>query len=390
MSDVIIITICVLLLLAYVFDLSAARTKIPAVILLLLLGWFVRQVTDGLGIKIPDLTVALPILGTVGLILIVLEGSLELELPKSKSNVILKSFLMALIPMMVLTIGVGFAFHHFTQSTLKEGMINAIPFGVISSAVVIPSAKYLSASNKEFVLYESSLSDILGILLFNFLVLNDPINAVSFGKFGLQLLIMVAVSFLATLGLAYLLRKIEHHIKFAPIIVLLILIYAVSEVYHLPALIFIIVLGIFLGNLDELGHIKWIHRLHPEILNREVHRFREITTEATFLIRSLFFLLFGYLIVNSEILNTRTLTWALTIVAGIFMVRGLYLFISRIPLFPLIFLAPRGLITILLFLAIPITSKVTVVNKSLIIQVIVLTTLVMMFGLMWAKKPAPK
>lgn len=390
MSDAIIITISVLLLLAYVFDLSAARTKIPAVILLLLLGWFVRQVTDGLGINVPDLTVALPILGTIGLILIVLEGSLELELPKSKSNVIIKSFLLALIPMVIFTVALGLAFQYFTPSTLKEGLINAIPFGVISSAVVIPSAKYLTTSNKEFVVYESSLSDILGILLFNFLVLNDPINAFSFGKFGLQLLIMAAVSFLATLGLAYLLRKIEHHIKFAPIIVLLILIYAVSEVYHLPALIFIIVLGIFLGNLDELAHIKWIHRLRPEILNREVYRFREITVEATFLIRSLFFLLFGYLIVNSEILNTRTLTWALAIVAAIFLIRGLYLWISRIPLFPLLFLAPRGLITILLFLAIPVTSKVTVVNKSLIIQVIVLSTLVMMFGLMWAKKPVQK
>jgi hypothetical protein len=37
-----------------------------------------------LDIEIPDLTSTLPILGTIGLILIVLEGSLELELNKSK------------------------------------------------------------------------------------------------------------------------------------------------------------------------------------------------------------------------------------------------------------------------------------------------------------------
>jgi hypothetical protein len=35
-------------------------------------------------INLPDLTATLPVLGTIGLILIVLEGSLELELNRSK------------------------------------------------------------------------------------------------------------------------------------------------------------------------------------------------------------------------------------------------------------------------------------------------------------------
>ncbi|MFZ9956948.1 MAG: sodium:proton antiporter, partial [Flavobacteriales bacterium] len=80
MTTTIIITICVLLLLAYVFDISSALTKIPSVILLLLLGWLVKQTVDLLNINIPNLNPLLPILGTIGLILIVLEGSLELEL----------------------------------------------------------------------------------------------------------------------------------------------------------------------------------------------------------------------------------------------------------------------------------------------------------------------
>jgi Kef-type K+ transport system membrane component KefB len=62
----IIISLC-LLLIAYLFDLTAARTKIPSVILLLLLGWMVR---DNLlfDINLPDLTATLPVLGTIGLI----------------------------------------------------------------------------------------------------------------------------------------------------------------------------------------------------------------------------------------------------------------------------------------------------------------------------------
>jgi Kef-type K+ transport system membrane component KefB len=60
-----------LLLVAYLFDLTASRTQIPSVILLLVLGWFVRETTLLLDIEIPDLTSTLPILGTIGLILII-------------------------------------------------------------------------------------------------------------------------------------------------------------------------------------------------------------------------------------------------------------------------------------------------------------------------------
>ena len=54
---------------------------------------------------------------------------------------------------------------------------------------------------------------------------------------------------------------------------------------------------------------------------------------------------------------------------------------------PLLFVAPRGLITILLFIGIPEALNLPLVNKALIIQVIVLTAFIMMFGLMFNKKP---
>lgn len=84
MTTAIIITVCTMLLLAYVFDISSPFTKIPSVILLLILEWVARQATFLFQISVPDLNPLLPILGTVGLILIVLDGSLELELDKSR------------------------------------------------------------------------------------------------------------------------------------------------------------------------------------------------------------------------------------------------------------------------------------------------------------------
>lgn len=382
MTNAIIITLCILLLIAYVFDLTASKTRIPSVILLLLLGFVVRELADILQVSLPDLTPVLPVLGTIGLILIVLEGSLELEFNASKTPLIKRSVTVALLPMLALAFGLAWVLQQVGGYSFKDSLTNAIPLCVISSAIAIPSVKSLGQHSKEFVIYESSLSDILGVLLFNFVALNEFITLYTVGGFVMQLLVITAVSFVATIGLSLLLSRIDHHIKFAPIILLVILIYAVSKIYHLPGLIFILLFGLFLGNLDELQHVKWIHRLNPVALNKEVHKFREITTEAAFLIRALFFLLFGYLIETAELLNTETLVWAAGIVAAIFLLRAIQLRLSGLPLKPLLFIAPRGLITILLFLSITPASSIPLVNRSLIIQVIILSALVMMFGLM--------
>jgi hypothetical protein len=393
MTNTFIIIICGLLLLAYVFDLTASKTKIPSVILLLFLGWGMKQLSEVFHVSIPDLQGLLPILGTIGLIVIVLEGSLELELNKSKFPLIRKSIIVALIPMMILGFMLAGAFYYYlghdgdptTIPDFRKSLIGAIPLCVISSAIAIPSAVNLGKRNKEFVTYESSLSDILGVLFFDFVFRNVTIDFHSFWIFLVQLLVIAAVSFIATIGLSFLLGRIQHHIKFIPIIILTILIYALSKVFHLPALIFIMLFGLFLGNLDELSRFKIIERFKPQKLDKEVHKFREILIEGTFLIRALFFLLFGFLIDNSELLNKETFFWALGIVGAIFVLRFIQLKFARLPAMPLMFVAPRGLITILLFLYISEADRIDLVNKPLVIQVILLSVFIMMLGLMFNK-----
>lgn len=382
MTSAIIITICALLLIAYIFDLTSSKTRIPSVILLLLLGWGVRQLAVVLHINIPDLTQLLPIFGTVGLILIVLEGSLELELNRSKASVIKKSFIAALLPILAMSFLLAFAFQYFLSDlSLRDALTNAVPFCVISSSIAIPSAKYLSTANREFITYESSLSDIFGVIFFNFVALTALNKSHTVAESGLQLLIMIAVSFAATILLAFLLSKIDHHIKFMPIVLLVLLIYAIAKLYHLPALIFILIFGLFLGNLDELKRFKWINKLKPDELNIEVHKFKELITEGTFLIRTVFFLLFGYLIETSEVLNADTFIWAAAIVAAALMLRAIQFKISKIPMYPMLFIAPRGLINILLFLSIVPAQNIPLVNKSLMLQVVLLSVMLMMMGL---------
>ena len=387
MTATILITLCGLLLIAYVFDLTSSRTRIPSVLLLLLLGWLVKETSTFFEIEIPSLSRFLPLLGTIGLVLIVLDGSLELEFNGSKKTIIKKSFLLAFIPMVLLAFLLAFLFMQLDENlSLSNSLLNAIPFCAISSSVAISSVKGLSAGDSELIVYESSLSDILGVLFFNFIALNSVVNMHSVGIFGLQLIIITVISFFATLGLSYLLSNIQHPIKFVPIVLLLMLIYAISEVFELPALIFILLFGLFLGNLDELKRFRLVQILRPRELNIEVEKFKDLLREITFLIRALFFLVFGFVLKKEEILNPETILLAIGIVIAIYLFRLVVIRLLQLPFRPLFFIAPRGLITILLFLAIAPARMLPFVNRSLIIQVIILTSLIMMGGFMKPKK----
>ena len=141
--------------------------------------------------------------------------------------------------------------------------------------------------------------------------------------------------------------------------------------------------GLLMENFEALRGFKIIEKLRPQYLESEVHKFKELIIEAAFLVRSLFFLLFGYLMKLEEIINTETIIYAIGIVSLIYIFRAIQLKFFKIKLKPLLFIAPRGLITILLFLNIPQVQKLSIVNNSLIIQVIVLTALVMMLGLIF-------
>lgn len=387
MSVIVIITLCVLLLIAYIFDITSKYTRIPSVIMLMALGFSTKSLLQLFNIEINNLNGYLPALGSVGLILIVLEGSLELEVSKDKNGMILKSFLVSLMPMLVLLIGISFLIYTLSDSNYYDAMLNAIPLCVISSAIAIPSVKNLGKFNKEFVIYESSFSDILGVLLFNFYAMNEIFTFSAIGSFMGQILIMLLFALIATLLLSLLLNNIKHHVKFLPIIILIILIYELSKIFHLPGLIFVLIFGLFLGNLNQLEKFKFSKKFKITKLQGEVHKFTEITVEAAFIIRASFFVLFGYLLEASEILNLESLPLAFIIFSSIVLVRILFLLIYKLPLLPLMFIAPRGLITILLFLSIPISRQIVLVNNSVIIQVVILTAVWMMIGLMFNKSP---
>jgi len=106
-----------------------------------------------------------------------------------------------------------------------------------------------------------------------------------------------------------------------------------------------------------------------------------IMAELTFVIRSFFFIMFGYYTQLDGLFDLKNLITALSVIGVIYLLR--IIFLSRflkVPLIPYLFFSPRGLITILLFLSIPANSRLQIINEEVLTLVILITILLMTFG----------
>ena len=78
-TSLILILLPLLIIFSYLFDLIAKKTKFPSVILLMITGIIARKIANSYGFtNTYFLDSLIPVLGTIGLILIVMEGALEL------------------------------------------------------------------------------------------------------------------------------------------------------------------------------------------------------------------------------------------------------------------------------------------------------------------------
>ena len=96
MTNYIILALCILVILSYIFDITSKYTKIPGVIFLIALGISIQLLGKSTKLDIPNLEPILPVIGTLGLILIIMEASLDLKLEKRKKGLIIKSVSSAL------------------------------------------------------------------------------------------------------------------------------------------------------------------------------------------------------------------------------------------------------------------------------------------------------
>ncbi|TYZ14535.1 hypothetical protein FY528_02070 [Hymenobacter lutimineralis] len=383
----ILIGLSLAIILSYLFDLAARATRIPSVLMLLATGIALRQTADyfDVAVRVPQLM--LELFGIIGLIMIVLEGALDLELRREKAPLIRRSFVAALLILVVQAGAIAWLLHLYVGASFQSCLINAVPLAVISSAIAIPSVANLGGEKQEFIVYESTFSDILGIMLFNFAVQDNFAQGVSVVTFARDVVAVLVVAVLSTAALAFLLDRIRLHVKFFLIIAFLVLVYSLSKKLHLSSLIVVLVFGLVVNNAKLFLQGPLARWFRPERLSEELHQLKSITAESAFLIRTFFFLLFGFSITIGNVLNGGLLLQGVLIVAVLTLIRFFYLrYVARTDLVPELFIAPKGLISVLLFYSIPREHLIGEISENILFVVILLTGIMMMVGLMLAPK----
>jgi Kef-type K+ transport system membrane component KefB len=385
-AEQILIIVCSLVVLSYLFSIISRYIRIPSVLLLLFSGIVFRQVCDAYQIKINFPELIIESLGVVGLIMIVLEAGLDLKLGREKIPVIRSSFLAALVILIVSVTLVTAVLYYWLNEPVQKCLVYAIPLSIMSSSIVIPSIHHLTKSKKEFLIYEASFSDILGILLFNYFSARAVITAVSVEMFFVSLLGSIIVSLVLSFVLFLILAKTKLNIKFFLIFSLLILIYSTGKLLHLSSLIIILIFGLMINNWDKVK-IKFAKRLLPsEEINSLMTTLHSITAETSFIVRTFFFFLFGFSISLAFLEQREVLIVGSLIVIGLFLVRYLYLrFFLHTNVFPETFFIPRGLITIVLFYKIPAAFKLTNFNDGILFFIILSTSIIMTLGMIFYK-----
>ena len=388
---VLIISASTIIILSFLFGEVSRKTNIPSVLLLIMLGIVLNLGLEKWGKGDVDFQSYLKVLGVVGLIMIVLEAALELKLKREKLIPITKAFVIALIGLLVSAWVAALILYQFVPGMdMSTAWLYATPLSILSSAIIIPSVVGLRSDKKEFHIYESTFSDIMGIMVFYFLEgqINPQGESNGLVDFGGNVFLTIALSFVASYLIVLIFQNIKSHVKLFLLIAVLLLLYSIGKQYHLSSLIIILIFGLLIANMELFfpGRLKkWLRLEEVQHLYEGLH---VLTMETAFVVRTFFFVIFGLTITLGTLTNMNDAMISGLIILTIYAIRYILLriFIGK-DIFPQLFIAPRGLITILLFYAIPDEVKEVVsFDESILLFTIIGTSLIMTFAMIYDKQ----
>lgn len=388
-----IIEVSIIIIVSFLFNSLSKKTNVPAVLMLIVFGVGLQYLLSYFTSEKMNFLPLLEVLGIVGLIMIVLEAALELELKREKLMPILKSMLIALIGLVGSAWAAALILYNFIpEMTMQSAWLYATPLSILSSAIIIPSVLGLKESKKEFHIYESTFSDILGIMMFYFLTgkLNPAEDSGVVGFTG-NIILTIVISLIASYAIILIFQKIKSQVKLFLLIAVLLLLYALGKKMHLSSLIIILIFGLVIANMKLFFQGKLKKFLHYEKAHHIYHELHIITAETAFVVRTFFFVVFGLTIVVSSLFNINVAIISSLIIASIYAIRFVILriFIGK-DILPQLFIAPRGLITVLLFYAIPEEAQIATFEPGILLFVIIGTSLIMTAAMIYDKKRSTK
>ena len=316
-----IIIFASVIIVSYFFSSFSKKSGIPSVLMLIALG-----ITVNIYIPFQDrFNFILEVLGTIGLILIVLDGALGLKLLKSKIGFILKSLFVSLITLGGTSYVSALFLNYFFELPIIHSLLLTVPLSILSSAILLPSIDSVEENKREFLIYESTFSDIIGIIVF-YTTLNfiNPTteSSVVYGFIVSDLIGTTVFSIVISYFLIYIFQKLKGQAKLFLLISVLMILYAFGEMLNLSSLIIILMFGLIINNYKLFFRGVFFKLIDDdEKISEVIDDFKIVTLESAFVVRTFFFILFGWSIKISDLFDLKSFLIGLSIVFVIYLVR---------------------------------------------------------------------
>ena len=346
--DIIIIGLSVLFFLGHGLSWFFTKTKIPDLLILIVLGIVLGPQVTGLIDPQTHLGQAGSVLATVTLIIILYEGGIHLSF---------KDLMESSVSALSLSVLSFFSITFVTTAVLLpvlpflSALLVGVGIGSTSSAIVMPMVKYLSIGDrtKTVLSLESAFTDVLTIVIF--LGLLEYLTSQATGGGGSGFLLSLSSTPVVSVGVGVgsgllwsVFRKQTDasRLPFAGEAVAL-LTYGVLEFLNLNGAIGVLALGFTLANINLLPvAVRGPFAQNP-ITDSEV----SLLSAVTFLLRTMFFLYLGLLI---QVEGVSSLLWAGLLSVLIFVTRYLSVrlvfkgdHVSRLDALTATVMGPRGL-----------------------------------------------
>jgi NhaP-type Na+/H+ or K+/H+ antiporter len=292
----IIVFVGFLVFVAHMFNALFAKTRVPDVLMLILIGIIVGPV---LGQVTPDHFGGVgPMFVTVALVVILFEGGLGLrlrDLHKTFGGTMTLTMSTFLGTVTIATV-VGY---YLTDLDLIGSLLLGTVLGATSPAIVIPIVKQLNMRNnsRTVLTVESAISEVLCIVLT--IAILDAYKpgamdiGIMLGKFISSFVIAVIIGVVSAVGWSTLLHKVrslENSIFLTPAFVFIV--YGIVELIGFNGAISALAFGVTLGNIwvFNVPMLKQFISVEPIALNRTEKIF---FSEFVFLLKTFFFFYVG-------------------------------------------------------------------------------------------------
>jgi hypothetical protein len=228
----------------------------------------------------------------------------------------------------------------------------------------------------------------MGIMMFYFLVGElNPASEGGVGGFALNVFITIVLSIIARYAIILIFQQIKSQAKLFLLIAVLLLLYAIGKQLHLSSLLIILIFGLVIANMKLFFKGKLGRFLDYDKAHRIYHELHIVTLETAFVVRTFFFVIFGLTISIASLFSITVALISLLMILSIYAIRFVLLrtFYGS-DILPQLFIAPRGLITVLLFYAIPTEAQVSTFEPGILLFVIIGTSLIMTWAMIKDKK----